>query len=204
MRVRFGITCTSIVLFPKRKFCRVTNGWLLWVWLFVTQEHFRCGSGSLVGRATGYGLDGTGIESRTGEIFRNCPDRPWGPPSLLYNGYRVFPGGKERPGRDADHSPPSSAVVMKGYSYTSIPPMGRTACTDPQCLYKGALIIIIIIITMRGSNLGGGEIFRKRPDRPWGPPSLLYNGYRVYFPGVKRTGRGVEHPPHPAPRLRKE
>jgi hypothetical protein len=21
-------------------------------------------------------------------------DRPWGPPSLLYNGYRVFPGGK--------------------------------------------------------------------------------------------------------------
>jgi hypothetical protein len=28
---------------------------------------------------------------------QNCstyPDRPWGPPSLLYNGYRVFPGGK--------------------------------------------------------------------------------------------------------------
>jgi hypothetical protein len=31
------------------------------------------------------------------------------PPSLLYNGYRVFPGGRERPGRDADPSPPSSA-----------------------------------------------------------------------------------------------
>jgi hypothetical protein len=29
-----------------------------------------------------------------GEIFRTRPDRPWGPPSLLYNGYRVFPGGK--------------------------------------------------------------------------------------------------------------
>jgi len=29
-----------------------------------------------------------------GEIFRTCPDRPWGPPSLLYNRYRVFPGGK--------------------------------------------------------------------------------------------------------------
>jgi len=26
-------------------------------------------------------------------IFRTYPDRPWGPPSLLYNGYRVFPGG---------------------------------------------------------------------------------------------------------------
>jgi len=36
------------------------------------------------------------------EIFHTCPDWPWGPPSLLYNGYRIFPGGKERPGRDAD------------------------------------------------------------------------------------------------------
>ena len=44
------------------------------------------------------------------------------------------------------------------------------------------------------SNPGGGEIFRTRLDRPWGPPSLLYNGYRV-FPGVRRPGRGVDHPP---------
>jgi len=29
-----------------------------------------------------------------GENFRTLPDRPCGPPSLLYNGYRVFPGGK--------------------------------------------------------------------------------------------------------------
>ena len=27
----------------------------------------------------------------------------------------------------------------------------------------------------------GDEIFRTSPDRPWGPPSLLYNGYRVSF-----------------------
>jgi hypothetical protein len=26
-----------------------------------------------------------------------------------------FPGGKARPGRDADHSPPSSADVKKGW-----------------------------------------------------------------------------------------
>ena len=31
---------------------------------------------------------------------------------------------------------------------------------------------------VRGSIPVGGEIFRTRPDRPWGPPSLLYNGYR--------------------------
>jgi len=48
-----------------------------------------------------------------GETFCTCPDWPWGPPSLLYNGYWVFPGGKERPGRAAVHSPPSSTVVMK-------------------------------------------------------------------------------------------
>ena len=51
---------------------------------------------------------------RGSEIFRTCPDRPCGPPTLLYNGYRVFPGGKERPVCEADPSPPSSAVVMKG------------------------------------------------------------------------------------------
>ena len=44
------------------------------------------------------------------EIFLTCPDRPWAPPSLLYDRYRVFPRSKERPGRDADPSPPSSAV----------------------------------------------------------------------------------------------
>ena len=49
-----------------------------------------------------------------GEIFRTCADQPWGPPKLLYNEYRVFPGGKERPGLGPDPSPPSSAVVMKG------------------------------------------------------------------------------------------
>jgi len=30
-------------------------------------------------------------------------------------------------------------LVMKQYSYTSTPPMGRMACTELQFLYKGAL-----------------------------------------------------------------
>ena len=42
--------------------------------------------------------------------------------------------------------------------------------------------------TFHGSNPGGGEIFRTRPDRPWGPPSLLYDGYRISFPGGKAAG----------------
>jgi len=31
-----------------------------------------------------------------------------------------------RPGRAADHSPPSSAAVMEEYSYTSTHPLGHT------------------------------------------------------------------------------
>jgi len=66
------------------------------------------GPGSSVGIAAGYGW--TVRIPVGGEIFRTCPDRPWGPPSLLHNGYQVFPGGKERPKRDADPLPTSSAV----------------------------------------------------------------------------------------------
>jgi hypothetical protein len=32
---------------------------------------------------------------------------------------------------------------------------------------------------------GGGEIFRTRPDRPWVPPCLYYNCYRLSFLVVK-------------------
>ena len=56
------------------------------------------GPGSVVGRATAYGLDGPGIESHWSEIFRTYLERPWAPPSLLYNGYRAFPGGKDSRG----------------------------------------------------------------------------------------------------------
>jgi hypothetical protein len=71
--------------------------------------------------------------------------------------------------------------------------------TKPRCNTLCARIAqslwrIATGLTFRGSNPGGGEIFRIRPDRPWGPPSLLYKDYRV-FPGVKRPRRGVDHPP---------
>ena len=51
------------------------------------------------------GLDGPGSNTGWDEIFRLS--------SLLYNGYWVFPGGKVRPGRAADHLPPSSAAVIE-------------------------------------------------------------------------------------------
>ena len=75
---------------------------------------YKCEPGSSVGIATELRAGRSGDRFPVGgEIFWTCPDRPWGPPSLLYNGYRVFAGGKERPRRDADPSAPSSAVVMK-------------------------------------------------------------------------------------------
>jgi hypothetical protein len=46
---------------------------------------------------------------------------------------------------------------------------------------------------VRGSNPGGGEIFRTSPDRPWGQPSFLYNG-NGSSRRVKRPGSGVEQP----------
>jgi hypothetical protein len=49
--------------------------------------------------------------------------------------------------------------------------------------------------TVRGSNRGGVDNFRTRPDRPWVSPSLLYSGYRVSFADVNWPGRGVNHPP---------
>jgi hypothetical protein len=62
-----------------------------------------------------YGLDDQGsIPDRgRGFFFKPLrPDRLWGPPNLLFNGHRgSFPRGKARPGRDADHSHPSSAEV---------------------------------------------------------------------------------------------
>jgi len=41
--------------------------------------------------------------------------------------------------------------------------------------------------SVRGSDSGGGEIFRIRPDRLWDPLCLLYSGYRV-IPGGNAAG----------------
>jgi hypothetical protein len=54
--------------------------------------------------------------------FRTCPDRPWDPPSLLYNRYRVFSRGIKRPGHDAD--PFQCRGLKTEKSYTSTLPKG--------------------------------------------------------------------------------
>ena len=66
--------------------------------------------GSAVGIATGYGLDGPGIECRWGRDLSHLSRPALGftqPPVLWVPG---LSRGKERPGHDADPSPPSNAV----------------------------------------------------------------------------------------------
>jgi hypothetical protein len=79
--------------------------------------HLRINEPGWLSILSDYGLNSRAIEVRSPaeakDFFSSlCVLRLWGPPSLLYNEYRgSFPGGKARPGRDADHSPPSSAKV---------------------------------------------------------------------------------------------
>jgi hypothetical protein len=58
-------------------------------------------------------------------------------------------------------SPPSSAMVKKRQSYTSIPPVGHMASTEPQCLYKGALYFIAVnnycVLTFSVSHIAGNN-----------------------------------------------
>jgi hypothetical protein len=95
-----------------------------------------------------------------GEIFRTCPNRSWGPPSLLYNGYWVFLGVKS--GRGITLTPHLLVVplVMKEQSYTSTLPMGRTSCTEPQCLYKGALYLYLTVELYLYSPYGPYVMYR--------------------------------------------
>jgi hypothetical protein len=68
---------------------------------------------SSVGTVTGYGLDVPGIEFRWRRVFPHMSRPVLGPTQLPVQWYLVFPGGKERPGRDADPSLPSSTVAKK-------------------------------------------------------------------------------------------
>jgi len=72
------------------------------------------GSGSVVGIATGRtGLSGDQIPVEA-KFSAPVQTGPGAHPASCTMGPSSFPGGKERPGRDADPLPPSSVVVKKG------------------------------------------------------------------------------------------
>jgi hypothetical protein len=82
---------------------------------------------SVVGIAIGFELDdgGAGVRVPLGSSIFSSPRRPdrlWGPPNLLSNGYwGLSPREVKRLGREADRSPPTSAEVKKMWIYTSTP-----------------------------------------------------------------------------------
>jgi hypothetical protein len=65
--------------------------------------------------------------------------------------------------------------------------------THPCC--STFWILRLTFWTVQGSNPSVDDVLCTRRDRSWGPLLLLHNEYRVSFPGVKRPGRGVDHPP---------
>ena len=91
------------------------------------------GRDSSVGIATGYGLDGPVIESRRGARFSTpVQTDPGAHPASCTMGTGSFPGVK-RPGRGADHPPPSKCrcherVELYLYSPSGLqwPVIGRT------------------------------------------------------------------------------
>jgi hypothetical protein len=71
------------------------------------------GRDSSVGIATGYGLDGPGMESRWGaRFFAHVQIGPGAHPASCTMGTGSFPGLKQ-PGRGSDHPTLSSAEVKK-------------------------------------------------------------------------------------------
>jgi hypothetical protein len=95
-----------------------------------TTESYRS-RGSVVGTATGYGLNDrvVGVRVPVGSRIFSISSRPTlgstQPPVQWVPG--ALSPGVNRPGREADHSPPAIAEVMKMWIYTSTPPYALKA-----------------------------------------------------------------------------
>jgi len=109
-----------------------------------------CGPGSSVSIATGYGLDGPGIESPAGARFSAPVQTGLGNhPASCTMGNGFLPGGKERPGRDADPSPPSSAVGherVELYLYSPYGPYGLYRASLPV---EGCTLLLLDTVIWR-------------------------------------------------------
>jgi hypothetical protein len=89
--------------------------------------------------------------------FPKRPDRLWGPPSLLFNGYGgCFPKLKQ-PEREVDHTSPFSAKVKNVWSYNSAlpPPYAFMTWTGPSSLVPFDAVyseLMMVLLTLWRQN----------------------------------------------------
>jgi hypothetical protein len=122
---------------------------------------------SSVGIALGYGLDDRGFESQQGlgiflfTTMSRLALMPTQPPIQWVPG--VLSLGVKRPGREADHSPPSSAGVKNAWSYTSTHQYAFKAWCSVEAQGQHYFTLgadwirgILATIRCRGSSVGYG------------------------------------------------
>ena len=139
--------------------------------MFSSCSCIRQGRDSSVGIATRYGLDGPGIESRWGVDFSHPSRSALGSPSLLYNGYRVFPGEKAAWAWRWTPTPSSTEVKerVKLYLYStwgpSWPVIGWILPLPlPSCVRLGNLLLLHTILL----------------SFPWPSESSSFLGVRIF------------------------
>jgi hypothetical protein len=142
------------------------------------------GQDSVVGTATFYGLDCPGFEPRwVAENFWTRPDRPRGPPSPLYNGYRLSFPGLKRPERDADFPPPSSAEVEYGHGYTLPPLCACLACNGTALpFYCPSYILCYALFCLIGEEIMNIKATCFLSAFIWSPTLLVSDMYFPRFP----------------------
>jgi len=184
-------------LFPKRR----TN----------SRELYQlCGRDSSVRTVTGYGLDGPGIESRRGRDFPHLSSPALGTTQLPVQWVPSLSRGKERPGRDADPSPTSSAVFKKVYSYTS------HSSYRPYGLYRISVPVQLCgrdssVRTVTGYGLDGpgiesrqGRDFPHLSSPALGPTQLPVQWVPSLSRGKERPGRDADPSPTSSAVFKKE
>ena len=123
----------------------------------------RCGPGSVVGIATGYGLDGPGIESRWGARF-SAPVQtgPGAHPASCTMGTGSFQVVKSGRGVTLTPHPLLVPWSRKSRAILLLSPMSHTACTEPQCLYPYPYLTRCAFVPSRAEAI---ILYRSVPER---------------------------------------